>query len=224
MPLSSVIGASSILKPGVCTSTSRPAAPYEGQTIYETDTDLMKTWDGSTWELIGPSPASTQGLTLITSKTSFSSVASVSLAQDTFTDTYDNYKIIFSISSTASFATITARYRAAGADASTGPYYWAYTQSRFNATSSVYGGNNTTSIELGKATGNIFDMTIDVIGPKLAKRTKTIFSGVSWDPTPTYTGSNFGMGYRDVDTAYDSMTFLGSANITGSYCVYGYNQ
>ena len=54
MPLSSVVGASSILKPGVCTSTTRPAAPFEGQTIYETDTDLVKSYNGTSWVTIGP--------------------------------------------------------------------------------------------------------------------------------------------------------------------------
>lgn len=54
MPLSSVIGASSILRPGVCTSTTRPASPFEGQTIYETDTDLVRSWNGSSWVTIGP--------------------------------------------------------------------------------------------------------------------------------------------------------------------------
>lgn len=37
------------LKPGVCTSTTRPASPYEGQTIYETDTDKTLVWTGSAW-------------------------------------------------------------------------------------------------------------------------------------------------------------------------------
>lgn len=58
MPLSSVIGASSILKPGVCTSTTRPAAPFEGQTIYETDTDLLKSYNGSSWVTMGPTDTS----------------------------------------------------------------------------------------------------------------------------------------------------------------------
>ena len=49
MPLSSVVGASSILRPGVCTSSTRPAAPFEGQTIYETDTDRLLSYDGSAW-------------------------------------------------------------------------------------------------------------------------------------------------------------------------------
>ena len=58
MPLSSVLGAQSLIKPGVCTSSTRPASPYEGQTIYETDTDLVKSYDGSNWVTIGPSAAS----------------------------------------------------------------------------------------------------------------------------------------------------------------------
>jgi hypothetical protein len=33
----------------ICTSSTRPASPFEGQTIYETDTDLSLTWSGSAW-------------------------------------------------------------------------------------------------------------------------------------------------------------------------------
>ena len=32
-----------------CTSSTRPASPNEGMTIYETDTDLYQTWSGSAW-------------------------------------------------------------------------------------------------------------------------------------------------------------------------------
>ena len=49
MPLSSVVGAQSIVKPGVCTSSTRPASPYEGQMIYETDTDKTLVWNGTAW-------------------------------------------------------------------------------------------------------------------------------------------------------------------------------
>ena len=44
----SAFGASGI-KPGVCTSTTRPTAPYEGMMIYETDTDKVLVWNGSAW-------------------------------------------------------------------------------------------------------------------------------------------------------------------------------
>lgn len=48
MALSNAV-ANSILKPGVCTSATRPANPYEGQFIYETDTDYMLVYNGSAW-------------------------------------------------------------------------------------------------------------------------------------------------------------------------------
>ncbi len=38
----------------VCTSSTRPAAPADGQPIYETDTGRSRTWTGSTWRLIDP--------------------------------------------------------------------------------------------------------------------------------------------------------------------------
>ncbi len=37
------------IKPGVCTSTTRPVTPFTGMIIYETDTLLAKVWTGSAW-------------------------------------------------------------------------------------------------------------------------------------------------------------------------------
>jgi hypothetical protein len=55
MPLSSVIGAQSIIKPGVCTSTTRPASPFDGQVIYMSDVDQTAVWDGTSWVGLDPS-------------------------------------------------------------------------------------------------------------------------------------------------------------------------
>jgi hypothetical protein len=41
------------VKPGVCTSTTRPASPYTGQYIFETDTNITQVWNGSGWVIIG---------------------------------------------------------------------------------------------------------------------------------------------------------------------------
>ena len=38
------------IQTGVCTSSTRPANPYEGQVIYETDTNNLRFWSGSAWE------------------------------------------------------------------------------------------------------------------------------------------------------------------------------
>lgn len=52
MPFTNYIGSSSITQPGVCTSATRPATPYRGQVIYETDTDILAIWNGSAWRYI----------------------------------------------------------------------------------------------------------------------------------------------------------------------------
>ena len=49
MGITQQIGASSLIKPGVCTSSTRPASPYEGQAIYETDTDKVLVYNGTAW-------------------------------------------------------------------------------------------------------------------------------------------------------------------------------
>ena len=51
--------ASSGLRPGVCTSTTRPTAPYLGQLIFETDTFNILFWNGSTWQGAISAPAGT---------------------------------------------------------------------------------------------------------------------------------------------------------------------
>ena len=43
----------SILQPGVCTSTTRPSNPYEGQFIYETNTNSLYVYSGTAWVLPG---------------------------------------------------------------------------------------------------------------------------------------------------------------------------
>lgn len=43
-------GASSLIKPGVIdNAAARPASPYEGQVIYQKDTDAVLVWNGTAW-------------------------------------------------------------------------------------------------------------------------------------------------------------------------------
>jgi microcystin-dependent protein len=46
-------------RPGVCTSSTRPTAPYTGQMIFETDTFAMLFWNGSAWQGAVSAPAGT---------------------------------------------------------------------------------------------------------------------------------------------------------------------
>lgn len=53
MPFTEGYGIGS-LKPGVCTSTTRPASPFDGQVIYMTDVDQTAVWDGTQWTVLAP--------------------------------------------------------------------------------------------------------------------------------------------------------------------------
>lgn len=49
MPVSNYLPSSKISQPGVCTSTTRPASPYVGQAIFETDTNKTLYYYGTSW-------------------------------------------------------------------------------------------------------------------------------------------------------------------------------
>lgn len=62
------------LRSGVCTSTTRPTAPYEGQMIYETDTDLLAIWNGSSWRYVAATtPTNGTVLQIVSSQTTTAS-------------------------------------------------------------------------------------------------------------------------------------------------------
>ena len=44
-------------RPGVCTSSTRPTAPFIGQMIFETDTFVLNFWNGSAWQGAVSAPA-----------------------------------------------------------------------------------------------------------------------------------------------------------------------
>ena len=49
MAVSSTTGG---LRTGVCLSTDRPQNPYNGQVVYETDTNRTLVWDNSAWVVV----------------------------------------------------------------------------------------------------------------------------------------------------------------------------
>jgi hypothetical protein len=199
------------LKPGVCTSSTRPASPFDGQVIYETDTDLVKAYNGTSWVTVGVSP----GLVLITAAT-FTAVTSVSLAADTFSTTYRNYKIMFEVTATSASGGTSIRMRAAGSDNTTSNYRQMETGITQAGSTSNNARDNVSNWE-----GMSGPITMDVFSPKATNVTHVIGG---------YTNSNpFSIIGRTLNgifvatTSFDSMSFIcGSGNFTGYYRVYGW--
>ena len=192
------------------TSSTSPADTFDGQIISETDTDTLQIYKGAAW-------GSPSGLVLITSA-SFSAVTSVSLAADTFSTTYRNYKIIWQVDSTSASGSTTVRMRAAGADNTTTSYRQmevGITQA--NATTNNAQDNQST----WQGFGQVNSMTFDCLTPKATAY--TTLQGI-------YTDNNsFSMIGRTLNarfvatTSFDSMSFICSTGtFTGTYRVYGW--
>jgi hypothetical protein len=64
------------LRPGICTSTTRPVAPYEGQMIYTTDLDTLEIWNGTAWRILAFSTPSSGSVLQVQSVTKTDSLVS----------------------------------------------------------------------------------------------------------------------------------------------------
>jgi len=200
------------LKTGVCTSTTRPASPFEGQTIYETDTDLVKSYNGASWVTIGPATADALvrvgGGALSGAATTFSSV---------FSATYDAYQIVLSnlVGSTTISLLLTFGSTTTG-------YYGGFIGVGNDGTLSGYGLNNAASINRGiYATTNGGSAIVNVINPFLTQRT---FWNLSSKNSVTTGGSDgaTGPGFVDTATSYNAFTLTtNTGTCTGTCNIYG---
>ena len=75
MPLSTVLGAQSLVQPAVCTTATRPASPYTGQAIYDTTLLQVLVWNGTVWASVSPTAPTTAFVSGQQSTTSTSYVA-----------------------------------------------------------------------------------------------------------------------------------------------------
>jgi hypothetical protein len=93
MGITQNIGASSLIKPGVIDNTAaRPASPYEGQVIFQKDTDQLLVWNGTAWVIPNSPAQNPTGLELIKSQTIGTAVSTVTVS-DAFSSLYDNYLV-----------------------------------------------------------------------------------------------------------------------------------
>lgn len=214
MPLSTVLGAQSLVQPAVCTTATRPASPYTGQAIYDTTTASQLIWNGTAW-------TGTGGLALITAQTIGSAVSSVTVAS-AFSATYDAYKIVVTggAGSTNQALTLTL------GSASTGYYASYFRTSSFS--SATYDGqilnNGSGWSESGYGTTSGLGMNIELQSPFLAKT--TILSGVYQRGNTTAVGMGTISGMLNDTTSYTAFTITPATGTMtgGTVRVYGYQN
>jgi hypothetical protein len=164
------------------------------------------------------------GLTLI-STASFTTASSVSLATDSFTSTYDNYKLIINISAFVGTNTyLYGRMRAAGSDNTTSNYtsqFTVFSQTATTITNDHGGAASSAFVRFGYVySAEPEYLVIDLLNPKATA--KTTYTGTIGAP------SNEGWinsGRFNATTSFDSFSFYPTAGtITGAYSLYGYNK
>lgn len=203
---------------GTAARSSAIPSPSTGMVAYSTATQLQ-VYDGSAWTAV-----SSSGLVYLTGA-SFSGVATVSLPNSTFTATYKNYLINYTITAASTDSTvINARLRASGTDATAANYSNAGVTYVIGATTigaaNILSGTSWQFTQFNSADRN--KVQLQVLSPQLAVDTHFL-----WD---TYgrvggaQGGGHGNGEYRAATQFDSLTLYPAAGtITGSYEVYGYS-
>lgn len=219
MGISNQIPNSRLAQPGVCTSTTRPASPFEGQVIYETDTNRVLVYDASAWVMIADTDQP-PALQLIKTQTIGSAVSSVTVS-DVFSSEYDDYQV--NISSTTFSATDTTAYFKPGNVGTANYYGGGFYQ--------VYGGTSLTAlvhsassagIPIGTTTSTSKTTLIfDVTGPFISDWTRAMGRIVASNNYMAHYG-----GLLATTASYTSMTIApASGTLTGGTIrVYGYRN
>jgi hypothetical protein len=170
-------------------------------------------------EWVTPSSGSLKKIATVT----FSSVSSVSFANDTFTSTYKDYLVLVDITGCSTGAAITGRLRAAGSDNTTSNYFNIVQALGINGTqyNDVLGAAS--SFKLGyESTANRFSTALTFLSPKETAKTKILgnASGINSDQN-NVVGANCTFIF-DATTSFDSFSIiLASGTFSGRYAVYG---
>jgi hypothetical protein len=224
-------GASSLIKPGVIDNTAaRPASPYEGQVIFQKDTDQLLVWNGTAWVIPNSPAQNPQGLELLASQAIPGGATSFSFTG--FTSNYYNYQVKVRIDYVSNDCDLYLRYStAAGPDA--GANY-------FSATLGLTDGATVVNSNQLGATFHFIGALDSAQSPQWASRsltmevfnplgsTRTVMTYISWGYSQAGTGTFLsGGGCYNTTQSHTGFTMLssnGTSVIGGTYEVYGYRK
>jgi len=201
------------IRTGVCTSSTRPTAPYEGQHIYETDTDLTYVWGGSAWQQVsGGTAVGNSGLVYVSSG---SFTGSTTFDVTGFSSNYLFYELKMFIAGTQA---VTGQL-VSGSTVRNTNYYGS---SFYSSYSTAYGildvrgnGSNFFVTDTNSAPPSLVNCFISGAGQNDFNITITAFENLN---TRTITG-----GYSNYAAAnsFDKIRFTSAANVAGSWSLMG---
>jgi hypothetical protein len=192
----------------------------EGMYAHLNDTDTLTYYNGSAW--VNREGAA---LTLINT-TSFTGVTSQSV-NNVFTSTYDNYRIMISITNMATDGLLTMKMRASGSDTSTG-YYTNVMGILENGTAENMTAANTSSWSINdidgvSATGATNSTVIELFNPERNIPTSATLVANGQNAAGFLRGFAGGL-WSATATSFDGFTIGQAGNIAGTIRVYGYKN
>lgn len=212
---------SSGFRPGVCTSTTRPTSPFNGQVIYETDTKQTLVWQGSAWVMLTDADAP-PGMVLIKTQTVGTAVSSVEIT-NAFNADCDNY-VVHWVNGVSSGSGIVAIQLSGATTAN--QYYSALIDVNIG-TGAVAGqarnGTLAYADYVGYSTTTLSVVRCEIHNPYLAKPTH-FFSSMINPSGNIFPGT--GWCYHTASTSYTGfvMSVAGQTMTGGTIRVYGYRN
>ena len=223
MGISQQIGSSSLSRPGVCTSSTRPATPYEGQMIYETDTDKVLIYNGTAWVIPNAPAQNPTGLELV--RTVSLAAFSTNITQ-CFSSTYTNYRILFSY--TGSTANAVYIRWLVGSTVQTGNILSSNFGTAQSAPTTIVGSSRSDQYAQFSTTYTIYPSTstIDIFSPQAVGYTSYAgFGQLGLSASDSYGVNLYG---RNIATTqidgFELTTATGASVLTGTVTIYGYRN
>jgi len=227
MAISSALGTGS-LTPGVCTSSTRPTAPFEGQMVYETDTDQLLVWNGTAWVIPNSPAQNPTGLELI--KTGTVSAQTTLTIDNCFNSDFENYKIVVSMRGTSNTNALYFKVLdSSGSTLSTNYSGTVYSLDYANQGTTFNVDGVGTAFGAGwlpNSSNRVVTSTIDIYNPFDSTLQTAITGNHAGIATGTQTRGGFVLGNRTTAEQNRGITFLNSlgTNMTGTVRVYGYRN
>lgn len=228
MGITQQIGASSLIKPGVIDNTAaRPASPFEGQVIFQKDTDQLLVWNGTAWVIPNSPAQNPTGLELITTTT----VTDDRKIVGCFSATYDNYKIVVS-KANFSAGFLAFQMLNGSTEYNSGAPYFTATITR-NSTQTTYAGDNSNAntyaifgYNFQQTTDGGFSVSCDIHNPFGTGRTFFECQSSSYYSTTPFFVSTVGGGGVNVTNSFDGIRILPQSGgaLGGNISVYGYRK